>query len=164
MQGVELGGTLWDSDMLSAVASTSKLDTLLQDPSCPLVAVLNQDDVIQECRANNAALLDYLSRPEILMQSIRHVLLTAEETDAMEERDVLRYAYLSAELFSCGVDRLLEALITLDGAMRLLFGFLETRQELSSIIAGHFCKIMTALTRLKPQKVRPQGSSTHSSS
>ena len=38
--------------------ATSPLDSLLESPDCTLEALLDESDIIQECKAQNKALVD----------------------------------------------------------------------------------------------------------
>jgi hypothetical protein len=53
------GGSLWgSSDMMSMVASSSHLEELLDKGDFSLEQILDQDDVIQECKAMNSLLVE----------------------------------------------------------------------------------------------------------
>ena len=43
--------------------ATSPLDALLESPDCTLEALLDESDIIQECKAQNKALVDLFAPP-----------------------------------------------------------------------------------------------------
>jgi hypothetical protein len=56
MDGYGAGGSFWDNGMGSI--SASALDDLLDKGNFTLEQLLDQDDVIQECKAMNTILVD----------------------------------------------------------------------------------------------------------
>lgn len=52
--------------------ATSPLDALLESPDCTLEALLDESDIIQECKAQNKALVDLFAPPPPLFLSPTH--------------------------------------------------------------------------------------------
>lgn len=59
-------------------ASTSTLDTLLDRPNVTLEEVLDEEDLLQECKGQNQKLIDYLQQPRVLKRLLEHVVGTAD--------------------------------------------------------------------------------------
>jgi hypothetical protein len=58
----------------------SKLDTLLDDENTTLLMILNEEDVLQECKAHHGKLIDFLSRQNNIKQLLE-IIVSLEESD-----------------------------------------------------------------------------------
>ena len=54
--------------------ATSPLDTLLERGDATLEAVLDEDDVVQEARALNARLVDFLATPDAVAGLVAYIV------------------------------------------------------------------------------------------
>jgi hypothetical protein len=52
----------------------SPLDSLLDKPDITLEEILGEDDLLQECRAHNTKLIEYLRDPHILAKLLGYVI------------------------------------------------------------------------------------------
>jgi SIT4-associating protein SAP185/190 len=59
-------------------ASTSTLDTLLEKSNLTIEELLDEDDLLQECKAQNGKLVDFLSQKRIIKRLFEHVVGVAE--------------------------------------------------------------------------------------
>lgn len=59
-------------------SSTSSLDTLLDKPNVSLEEILDEDELLQECKTQNSKLVNYLQQPRVLKRLFEHVIGTAE--------------------------------------------------------------------------------------
>jgi SIT4-associating protein SAP185/190 len=59
-------------------SSTSSLDTLLDKPNVSLEEILDEDELLQECKTQNSKLVTYLQQPRVLKRLFEHVVGTAE--------------------------------------------------------------------------------------
>lgn len=59
-------------------ASTSHIDTLLDKPNVTVEDLLDEDDLLQECKSQNNKLVEYLSQPRVVKRLFEHVVGLAE--------------------------------------------------------------------------------------
>lgn len=59
-------------------ASTSTLDTLLDKPGLTIEDLLDEDDLLQECKAQNGKLVDFLSQTRVIKRLFEHVVGIAD--------------------------------------------------------------------------------------
>ncbi len=53
--------------------NASSIDALLDQDDVPLEAILNEDDILQECKAQNTRLIDYFQRLDVLQKLFGYV-------------------------------------------------------------------------------------------
>ena len=52
---------------------TSSLDALLDKPDVPLESILDDEDLIQECKAQNTRLIDLFRREDVIQRLLSYV-------------------------------------------------------------------------------------------
>ncbi|KDD72734.1 hypothetical protein H632_c2960p0, partial [Helicosporidium sp. ATCC 50920] len=67
---------------VSGITSASPVDSILDKEGFLLEELLNEDELIQECKSLNNRLIDYLKEPEVLQQVLSYLVITPEEEDA----------------------------------------------------------------------------------
>lgn len=53
--------------------NTSSIDSLLDKEDVALEAILDEDDLLQECKAQNTRLIDYFQRVDVLQRLLGYV-------------------------------------------------------------------------------------------
>lgn len=69
--------------------TTSHIDTLLEKDDVTLTEVMDEEDVLQECKAQNHKLVDFLVRPPCMEDLVGYI--TQEPNDDVEEK--IKYKY-----------------------------------------------------------------------
>lgn len=64
--------------------TTSHIDTLLEKEDVTLTEVMDEDDVLQECKAQNHKLVDFLLRPQCMEDLV--TFITQEPSTDVEEK------------------------------------------------------------------------------
>ncbi|CDR88522.1 related to SAP155-SIT4-associating protein [Sporisorium scitamineum] len=86
-------------------SSVSTLETLLDKPNVTLEDVLDEDDVLQECKTANQKLMSFLQQPRIVKRLMEHVVGTATVGGTggkeWEEKVKFKYPYVASEVLSC---------------------------------------------------------------
>jgi hypothetical protein len=68
-------------DLRFGFANASAIDTLLDREDVALEAILDEDELLQECKAQNTRLIDYFQRQEVIVRLLGFV---SGEIDAPE--------------------------------------------------------------------------------
>lgn len=58
--------------------NTSAIDTLLDKDEISLEAILDEEELLQECKSQNTRLIDYLQRRDVLQRLFGYVIGTIE--------------------------------------------------------------------------------------
>lgn len=70
--------------------TTSHIDTLLEKEDVTLTEVMDEEDVLQECKAQNRKLVDFLVRPQCMEDLV--TFITQEPGNDMDEK--LKYKWV----------------------------------------------------------------------
>ncbi|UZJ52099.1 hypothetical protein CBS101457_001419 [Exobasidium rhododendri] len=97
-------------------SSTSSLDTLLDKPNVTLEEILDEDELLQECKTQNSKLVNYLQQPRVLKRLFEHVVGTAEVGGPggreWEEKVRFKYPYICSEILSCDIWSIIDKALT----------------------------------------------------
>ncbi|TPX57476.1 hypothetical protein PhCBS80983_g03815 [Powellomyces hirtus] len=129
--------------------SASAIDGLLDKEGVTLEELLEEDEMLQECKAHNTKLVEFLSKPEMLKQLLGYIM--AEDLD---ENKRFKYPYLACEILSCEIFSICEAIV---GNMELLKDFwslLDRPAPLNPLTASYFSKVNgVLLTKKMPEMI-----------
>ncbi|KAL8108435.1 uncharacterized protein LOC141670663 [Apium graveolens] len=128
---------------MTGLSTASPVDTILDKDKYSLEELLDEDEIIQECKAINSRLINFLRERTQIEQLIRYIVEEAPE-DA-EKRRTFKFPFIACEIFTCEVDIILKALVEDEGLMDLLFFFLEPENSHSTLLAGYFSKVVVCL-------------------
>jgi len=128
----------------------SSIDEILEKDEFTLEDLLDQDDIVQECRYLNDALLDYLSQLDVVERLIRYVIMKPPTVDGkVADAIPTRYPYISSELFECAVGAMHNALFEKPELLGLLFSILDQPPPLDPSQVAYFRKVMSILIQRK---------------
>ena len=155
--------------------NASAIDSLLDKDDVSLEAILDEDDLLQECKSQNTRLIDYFQRVDVLKRLLGYV---TGQIEGQEERGrfkcvttsyscffhVLmlpfgRYPYVATEVLCSEIWSIVETCV--NNAEELLSPFWETVLDRSPedmktemVMASHFAKIDSVFLTKKPAEVR----------
>lgn len=146
--------------------------TVCDSVLCALVVT----DVLRECRCENARLINYLSRPEIVMDLVRTTFdlpplvgparpdatgsqKSATSTESpqpvsfreQQKEHHLKHAHVASEILTCDNKRLSEAIVADDRVMDKVFSYLELAEpgQLHTVVSTYFAKLMVSLLKTR---------------
>ncbi|XP_020584830.1 serine/threonine-protein phosphatase 6 regulatory subunit 3 [Phalaenopsis equestris] len=125
----------------------SPVDTILDKENCTLEELLDEDETIQECKAMNNRLINFLRERTQVEQLLRYIIEAAPKE--ADKRRTFKLPFISCEILTCDVDIILQSLLEDDEAMNLLFSFLKPDHPRSTILAGYFSKVVLCLMARK---------------
>nr|GEV77199.1 serine/threonine-protein phosphatase 6 regulatory subunit 3-like [Tanacetum cinerariifolium] len=128
---------------MTGFSTVSAVDTILDKGNFTLEDLLNEDEIIQECRATNDRLINFLKERSQLEQLVRYIVEEAPD-DAVKGR-TLKFPFIASEIFTCEVDIMRKALVEDEELMNLLFSFLEPEHPHNTVLAGYFSKVVVCL-------------------
>ncbi|CAN1346271.1 Serine/threonine-protein phosphatase 6 regulatory subunit 3 [Linum perenne] len=130
----------WKLPMLSA---SSPVEAVLDKDDFTLEELLDEEEIIQECKALNTRLITFL-RDRAQVEQLLHYIIDDPPEDAESQR-AFKFPFIACEIFICEIDVILKTLVEEDELMDLLFSFLEPDRSHSALLAGYFSKVVVCL-------------------
>lgn len=133
------------------VISTSKIDSLLEKDDVTLQELMEENDILQECKAQNKKLLDFIVTPENMDLMVRMVTVEPEEEE--DEKAKYKYPNTACELLTSDVPQITDALAGTEELVLKLYSFLEGEKPLNPLLASFFSKVMGLLITRKSEMI-----------
>ncbi|XP_078076788.1 serine/threonine-protein phosphatase 6 regulatory subunit 3 isoform X5 [Mustelus asterias] len=131
--------------------TSSHIDTLLEKEDVTLTELMDEEDVLQECKAQNRKLLDFLVRSQSMEDLVTYI--TQEPPDDMDEKMKYKYPNISCELLTSDVAQLNDRLAEDEPLLTRLYGFLQNEPPLNPLLASFFSKVLSILISRKPDQI-----------
>ncbi|KAG8517984.1 LOW QUALITY PROTEIN: Serine/threonine-protein phosphatase 6 regulatory subunit 2, partial [Galemys pyrenaicus] len=141
------GTMFWKFDL----NTTSHVDKLLDKEGVTLRELMDEDDILQECKAQNRRLLDFLCRPQCMEELVS--LVTRDPPLDVEEKVRFKYPNTACELLTCGAPQISDRLGGDEALLGLLYGFLDHEPPLNPLLASFFSKTAGSLIARKTEQV-----------
>ncbi|CAF2283056.1 BnaA04g16410D [Brassica napus] len=130
---------------LASLSASSPVDSILDKESYTVEELLDEEEIIQECKALNSRLIHFLRDKAQVEQLLRYVVEEPLEEDDADSKRAFKYPFISCEIFTCEIEVILKTLVEDDKLMDLLFSFLEPSRPHSALLAGYFGKVVICL-------------------
>ncbi|XP_022374564.1 serine/threonine-protein phosphatase 6 regulatory subunit 2 isoform X5 [Enhydra lutris kenyoni] len=131
--------------------TTSHVDKLLDREDVTLRELMDEDDVLQECKAQNQKLLGFLCRQHCMEELVS--LITRDPPLDMEEKVRFKYPNTACELLTCDVPQINDRLGGDETLLNLLYDFLDHEPPLNPLLASFFSKTIGNLIARKTEQV-----------
>ncbi|XWS16660.1 hypothetical protein CRYUN_Cryun34aG0110100 [Craigia yunnanensis] len=132
---------------MTGLSTASPVETILDKENFALEELLDEDEIIQECKALNGRLINFLREKAQVEQLIRYIVV--EPLEDAEKRQTFKFPFIACEIFTCEVDIILKTLVEDEELMNLLFSFLDSNHSHSTLLAGYFSKVVICLLSRK---------------
>ncbi|CAB3254220.1 unnamed protein product [Arctia plantaginis] len=127
-----------------------ELNSLLKEENVSLSQVLEADDILQECKADNKELIQFLTKPETLADLI--TLITEEPPKNVELATQYRYANIACEVLTSHLSMLSDRLSQDATQMNRLCDFINKDPPLNPLLASYFSKTVEMLLEKSPRQ------------
>uniref|UniRef100_A0A674EA38 Protein phosphatase 6, regulatory subunit 2a n=1 Tax=Salmo trutta TaxID=8032 RepID=A0A674EA38_SALTR len=131
--------------------STSHIDQLLDREDVTLRELMEEDDVLQECKAQNRRLLLFLSQDHCMTELVN--LITTEPPADLEEKSRFKFPNIACELLTSDVSLINDKLGGDESLLETLYHFLEQDPPLNPLLASFFSKTIGNLIARKTEQV-----------
>ncbi|XP_064618233.1 serine/threonine-protein phosphatase 6 regulatory subunit 3-like isoform X3 [Liolophura sinensis] len=131
--------------------TSSHVDTLLEKEDVTLQELMDEDDILQECKAQNRKLIDFLIREDNMEEMVK--LITEEPSSDADEKNRYKYPNTACELLTSDVSQINDKLADDQTLIDKLYGFLESEKPLNPLLASFFSKVMGLLITRKSQMI-----------
>ncbi|KAJ3679359.1 hypothetical protein LUZ60_017370 [Juncus effusus] len=128
---------------MTGLSTASPVDSILDKESFTLEELLDEDEIIQECKALNTRLINFLRDKAQVEKLLRYIV--EEFPDDAEKKQSFKFPFIACEIFTCEIDIILRTLVDDEELMDLLFSFLKPDHEHSTLLSGYFSKVVICL-------------------
>ncbi|KAL0436427.1 UNVERIFIED_CONTAM: Homeobox-leucine zipper protein REVOLUTA [Sesamum radiatum] len=128
---------------LTALSASSPVEAVLDKETFTLEELLDEEEIIQECKALNSRLINFL-RDRAQVEQLLHYIIDEPPEDADSKR-TFKFPFVACEIFTCEIDVILKTLVEEEELMDLLFSFLEPNRHHGALLAGYFSKVVVCL-------------------
>jgi len=119
--------------------TASAIDTILDSQDFTLEQLLDEDDILQETKAQNKKLIDCLSEPESLKKLLSYI--AAEPAPDADQKRKFKYPFLAAEILASEIWQLIDAFYEQKGLLDELYSFLEKEPPLNPMLASYSSRV-----------------------
>lgn len=116
-----------------------------------LQELMDEDDVVQECKSLNKKLVDFLAKPETVETLLKMVL--DEPMGDVNDKTRFKNSNIACELISSDANQITDLLVSTDSLIQSLLSFLERPEPLNPLQASFFSKIMGLLISRKSEEM-----------
>nr|XP_056701832.1 serine/threonine-protein phosphatase 6 regulatory subunit 2 [Euleptes europaea] len=131
--------------------TTSHVDKLLDKQDVALRELMDEDDLLQECKAQNRKLVDFLCQQSSMEELVG--LITHEPPLDMDEKVRFKYPNTACELLTSDVPQINDKLGGEEALLSMLCGFLDQEPPLNPLLASFFSKTLGSLIARKTEQV-----------
>ncbi|XP_076957906.1 uncharacterized protein LOC143633496 [Bidens hawaiensis] len=108
---------------LTALSASSPIESVLDKDDFTLEELLDEEDIIQECKTLNSRLINFLRDRAQVEQLLRYII--EESQESVDSKRTFKFPFVASEIFTCEIDVIFKTLVEEEELMDLLFSFLE---------------------------------------
>uniref|UniRef100_A0A1E1XJF7 Putative sap family cell cycle dependent phosphatase-associated protein n=1 Tax=Amblyomma sculptum TaxID=1581419 RepID=A0A1E1XJF7_AMBSC len=123
--------------------TTSHVETLLSKENVTLKELMDEEDILQECKAQTKRLIEFLVKPEVMDELVE--LITNEPPEDVDEKLRYKYPNIACEILTSDVPQINDTLVRSETLMAKLLGFLDNEPPLNPLLASFFTKTASIL-------------------
>jgi serine/threonine-protein phosphatase 6 regulatory subunit 3 len=136
---------------VAGLSTTSPVESVLDKDGYTLEELLDEEEIIQECKALNSRLINFL-RGKAQVRSLLCFVIE-EPPENAENKRAFKFPFIACEIFTCDVEVIFKTLVEDDALMNFLFSFLEPGRPHGTLLAGYFSKVVVSLLHRKTTPV-----------
>ncbi|CAG8472708.1 1665_t:CDS:10 [Paraglomus occultum] len=130
------------------LGATSAIDGLLEKEDRTLEELLDEDDLLQECKAHNQKLIEYLRGPNVLSQLFNYIT-----RDDLDDKQNFKYPYIACEVLCCEIWEICEAIMENIDLLASFWQLLDRPPPLNQLQASYFMKVNAILLQRKTSEM-----------
>eukprot|EP00250_Pteridium_aquilinum_P014961 c22305_g3_i1 orf=689-3370(+) len=136
---------------MAGLSTTSPVESLLDRDGFTLEELLDEDELIQECKSLNTRLINFLRGKAQIEQLVRYVI--EEPPEGGDNKRAFKFPFIACEIFTCEIEVIIKTMVEDEELMGLLFSFLEPDRPHGTLLAGYFSKVVICLLLRKTAAV-----------
>ncbi|PSC73252.1 serine threonine-phosphatase 6 regulatory subunit 3-like isoform X1 [Micractinium conductrix] len=136
---------------VSGLNTASPVDSILDKEAYSLEELLDEDELIQECKSLNARLTAFLKQRETVEKLVRY--LVEPPPEGADPKRSFKYPFTACEIFCCEVEGIFNTLLEDEALLARLFSLLQAPRPLNCMLAGYFSRVMGSLLLRRTQDI-----------
>lgn len=128
---------------VSGLNTACPVDTILDKEEFTLEELLDEDEIVQECKSLNSRLTEFLKQKENVEKLVCYLVDVADE-DSDDKRQ-FKYPFTACEIFCCEVESIYNTLLENEDLLDKLMSLLKGERPLNTVLAGYFSRVMSSL-------------------
>jgi serine/threonine-protein phosphatase 6 regulatory subunit 3 len=128
---------------VAGLSTTSPVESVLDKDGYTLEELLDEDEIIQECKALNSRLINFMRAKPQVQALLRYVV--EEPPEDADSKRAFKFPFIACEIFTCEIDVIFKTLVEDEEIMNYLFSFLESDRPHGTLLAGYFSKVVICL-------------------
>ncbi|GAB4814745.1 hypothetical protein N2152v2_001791 [Parachlorella kessleri] len=136
---------------VSGLNTASPVDSILDKDNFTLEELLDEDELIQECKSLNARLTAFLKKKETVQRLLQYLVETPAGSD--DPKRHFKYPFAACEIFCCEVEGIFNTLLENESLLDQLFSILQNERPLNCMLAGYFSRVVGSLLLRRTQEV-----------
>ncbi|KAI5058572.1 hypothetical protein GOP47_0026742 [Adiantum capillus-veneris] len=137
----------WMFWRMPGLSTASPVETLLDRDGFTLQELLDEDELIQECKSLNTRLINFLRGKSQIQQLVKYIV--EEPPEESDTKRVFKFPFIACEVFTCEIEVILKTMADDEQIMDLLFSFLDPDHSHGALLAGYFSKVVICLLMRK---------------
>ncbi|KAL6766307.1 hypothetical protein ACKKBG_A35495 [Auxenochlorella protothecoides x Auxenochlorella symbiontica] len=129
---------------VTGLSQASPVDSILDKDNYTLEELLDEDELIQECKSLNNRLIIFLKQRSSVEALLRFLVEVPDEEEDDPKRR-FKYPFAACEVFCCEVEGIFQTLLEDEVLMDLLFSLLASPPPLNCMLAGYFSRVVGCL-------------------
>eukprot|EP01091_Cochliopodium_minus_P014882 TRINITY_DN5152_c0_g1_i1.p1 TRINITY_DN5152_c0_g1~~TRINITY_DN5152_c0_g1_i1.p1 ORF type:complete len:536 (-),score=144.09 TRINITY_DN5152_c0_g1_i1:86-1693(-) len=125
------------------INSISVVETILEKDDFTLEELMDEEDLIQECKSENQKLIDFLVIPSTLEKLFDYITVQPpEDSDSVR---CFKYPFIASEILCSDSWAICDAIYDNKNLLDKLYGFLDNKAPLNDTLATHVSKVAASL-------------------
>eukprot|EP01098_Paradermamoeba_levis_P006183 TRINITY_DN2568_c0_g2_i1.p1 TRINITY_DN2568_c0_g2~~TRINITY_DN2568_c0_g2_i1.p1 ORF type:complete len:635 (-),score=158.96 TRINITY_DN2568_c0_g2_i1:230-2134(-) len=125
----------------------SQVETILDRDHFTLEDLMDEEELLQECKSHNKKLIDYLVKNDTLTKLFNYLTVEPEENADMKRRS--KYPYLACEILCSDVWSIYDSIFENEAHLDGLYSYLEKPAPLNPLLVGYVSKVAGVLLQKK---------------
>ncbi|XP_018013632.1 flocculation protein FLO11 isoform X4 [Hyalella azteca] len=130
--------------------NSALIEKLLEKEDVTLSELMEEEELLQECQAQNKKLVDFLLQDHILQELV--LLVVTEPSSDRPYQVRFKHASIAAELLSAEVPAIVDKLAASESLLETLCNFLSNEKPLNPLLASFFSKVLGMLLHRRSEQ------------
>lgn len=130
--------------------NSSAIESIIErGESIKIDDILGEEDLLQEVKAQNRKVLDFICKPE----NLKGLFSFITDNERLVESKKFKWPFLASEIISCEVEAIIDAIFDRIELLVEFWKFLDRPAPLNPLLATYFAKINIVLLSKRPESM-----------
>jgi len=123
------------------------IDSILDGEDYTLEQLLDEEEIIQETKAQNKRLIEFFVEPETLKKLLYYITEEPQEDDDTNRK--YKYPFLSCEILASEIWAICDAMYSNPGLLDMLYSYFEKESPLHPLLSSYTSRVACVLLQKK---------------